>query len=311
MPDPDELPTLPPPPRGAPAGLRWAGSAAAGRAPVPPPAPGSADPSPGPVPVEPHEGPAPAPSPLGPSQPLVGPVLPPPRGAVAPTAILPTVPVPAMAASSSSVAEPATEPLPPLTEGLPAPSHRWRYVVAVLAAGLAAALVAAGLVFVLHKSATGHRREPSVPVAFSQLLTSLSGADLLARQAVIGACQETGPGARKSAASQLERAEARDRAVLSTLGAGKARLASWSVASALLGRVAQVAEDSLAAEGDYASWLADLEATGCYSAPRNDLYYRRALVAVSAQVLATSKLLSAWLPVARRYGLSRSAFASL
>ena len=211
----------------------------------------------------------------------------------------------------SSVLEPATEPLPPLAEGLPAPSHRRRYVVAVLAAGLVAALVAAGLVLVFHKRATGHRREAPVPVAFSQLLTSLSGADLLARQAVNGACQETGPGARKSAASQLERAEARDRAVLSTLNAGKARLASWSVASALLGRVAQVAEDSLAAEGDYASWLADLEATGCYSAPRNNLYYRRALVAVSAQVLATSKLLSAWLPVARRYGLSRSAFASL
>ncbi len=307
MPDPDELPTLPPPPRGAPAGLRWAGSATSRRAHVPSPAPGGAEPPPGPV--EPPAGPGAARSPLGPSQPLGGPVPPPPLGAVAPTANLPTVPVPAMA--RSSVAEPATEPLPPWTEGLPAPSHRWRYVVAVLAAGLAAALVAAGLVLVLHKSANGHRRQLPVPVAFSQLLTSLSGADLLARQAVNGACQETGPGARKSAASQLERAEARDNAVLSTLDAGKARLASWSVASALLGRVTEVAEDSLAAEGDYASWLADLEATGCYSAPRNNLYYRRALVAVSAQVFATRKLLSAWLPVARRYGLSRSGFASL
>ncbi len=211
----------------------------------------------------------------------------------------------------SSVVEPATEPLPTVAEGLPLPGHRRRYVVAALAAGLVAALVAAGLVLVFRQRATGHRREAPVPVAFSQLLSSLSGADLLVRQAVDGACQETGPGARKSAANQLERAETRDRTVLSTLDAGKARLASWPVASALLGRVAQVAEDSLAAEGDYASWLADLEATGCYSAPRNNLYYRRALGAVSAQALATSELLSAWLPVARRYGLNRSAFASL
>ena len=306
MPDPDELPTLPPPPRGAPPGLRWASLRATGRLPVVPPAPGTPE---RPSAAEPPARSGPDGSPAGLRQPVGGPVPPPPPAVAAPGALSPTVRLP-VAVPTSSVG-PGTEVLAPLAAGRPPAGRRRQHLVAALVAGLAVALAAGGLALALSKGGHPQRREPTDPAAISQLVTSLSGADLLARQAVSDACVEAGPGPRPRAVSRLEQAEARDRAVLATVDAGKARLTSWPVASGLLGPVAQVAEDSLVAEGDYASWLAGLEATGCYSAPRNNLYFERALVAVTAQVLATRKLLSAWLPVARHYGLSRSAFTSL
>ena len=280
MPEPDELPTMPPPPRAAPSGLRWAGSSPAGYRPASPPA----------------ERPPSEPEPPG-------------EGADLTVRLASPVPAPqAPAPQGSSV----TEQLPALAGGPKAESRsrrRWWYVVAAVAvlAALAAALAIA--LPRLDRSGAG---KVSPPSDLSSMLSSLSSADRLTRQAVNIACAgPASPGLRQPAVSDLDQAEASDRAVLSSLEAGRARLSTWPAATPLLGPIARVARASLAVEGDYQAWVSDLEATGCFSAPRNDLNYERAQLATSSQSSATGQLARLWSPVARRYGLRPNAVLPL
>jgi hypothetical protein len=67
-----------------------------------------------------------------------------------------------------------------------------------------------------------------------------------------------------------------DRTVLSLLAANGARLTTVADSTALVSLLGQVARASAAADASYALWVKDLEATGCYSAPTNDLYYQKA-----------------------------------
>ena len=274
MPEPDELPTMPPPPRAAPSGLRWAGSSPPGHRPA----------------SRPTER-----LPLGPEPPAGGADL--------------TVPLSQVPASQVSS---VTEQMPALAEGPqpgPRPRRRWLYVVAAVVVIAALAAVALAVVLPRLDKAGAGKASPSADL--SSMLSSLSGADRLTRQAVNVACAGTSPGSRQPAVSDLDQAEASDRAVLSSLDAGRARLSTWSAATPLLGPIAQVARDSLAVEVYYQAWVSDLEATGCFSAPRNDLHYEQAQMATSSQAAAAGQLARVWAPVARRYRLRPSAVLPL
>ncbi len=86
-------------------------------------------------------------------------------------------------------------------------------------------------------------------------------------------------------------------------------------AAAVLGRpplgpsfgaqLATAVRSALVAEQAYAAWLVDLQGTGCYSAPTNDLHYEQAKAASAASRRAWQRLSSSWAPVARTYGLAR------
>lgn len=294
MPEPDELPTLPPPPRAAPTGLRWAGSSSP---------PGH---RPAPRQSRPTERLPFAPEPPGeradPTVPLASPV----PASQGPASQGPGLQGPVSQASS------VTQRLPTLAEGpqpAPRPRRRWSYVVAAVAALAALAAVALAVVLPRLDKAGAGKATPSADL--SSMLSSLSGADRLTRLAVDAACAATSPGPRQPAVSDLDQAEASDRAVLSSLDAGRARLATWPAATPLLGPIAQVARASLAVEGDYQAWVSDLEATGCFSAPRNDLNYEQAQIAASSQSAAAGQLARVWAPLARRYGLRPSAVIPL
>lgn len=247
-PEPDEPPTMPPPPAPRQAGLRWA---------TPP--------------------------------------------AVRRPRIVPAVPSPGF---------PPTRPLPQVETP---PPGRHRKLPFMLGLVLAAAVVAAGLVLALGTAPSGQSPRRGVthlapPLVFEDLLHSLSGAGALAGRAVAQACQETGPqsGARQVLVSDLGRAAAEDRTVLSTLSASRARLVIWSdgAGAKLFGSMETLAGASLIAAGDYKAWLLDLQSTGCYSAPENNLHYERASGASLAEERAAEHLAAVWAPVARRYHLN-------
>jgi hypothetical protein len=181
----------------------------------------------------------------------------------------------------------------------------------VVAAVAVFAALAAALAIALPRLDRSGARKVSPPSDLASMLSSLSSADRLTRQAVNIACAGASPGSRQPAVSDLDQAEASDRAVLSSLEAGRARLSTWPAAAPLLGQVARVARASLAVEGDYRAWVSDLEATGCFSAPRNDLNYERARLATSSQSSATGQLARLWAPLARRYGLRPNAVPPL
>jgi hypothetical protein len=59
----------------------------------------------------------------------------------------------------------------------------------------------------------------------------------------------------------------------------------------------------LSADQGYEAWLEDLQATGCYGAPTNDIHYHAATAASMAASVAKQRVVLIWAGVASRYGL--------
>ena len=264
-----ELPTVPPAPRRDKAALRWA-------TPGPAPAPGR----------EPGRRLRPGPSrPAAPREEPTAPVLVPPgppgRGA-------PARPGPPGQAGPDLDAG----------AGTGGGGHRRLFALLVLAGALCA-LAGAALVIVWRvgqdKVAGTSPPVSSVPssplpAGFAGLLGTEATAARLVQGGLDHACRPVTPqsGARALLVAEVGRGAdlyhqvlvgvKADQVALARMPEGRARSAEAVRAAGL----ARSAESSGRAAGAYAAWLEDLQATGCYSAPTNDIHYREATAAARA-----------------------------
>ncbi|HUB70102.1 MAG TPA: hypothetical protein VL984_06740, partial [Acidimicrobiales bacterium] len=107
----------------------------------------------------------------------------------------------------------------------------------------------------------------------------LAGAVAAAQEATSGAASQacaTQPPAtarRQALLGTISAAQKRQLSVLGLLGGDKAGLAKISGGPRLVGLLTQDAALSARVDADYYSWVEDLQATGCYSAPDNDFHY--------------------------------------
>jgi hypothetical protein len=62
----------------------------------------------------------------------------------------------------------------------------------------------------------------------------------------------------------------------------------------------QATDASVQADAGYRAWLEDLQATGCYSAPTNDVHYRAATAASLVAGQAEEELAAGWAGIASR-----------
>jgi hypothetical protein len=302
----DERPTMPPASRVSGATLRWATHA--GRRPA------RAEPA--------HPARAPAPA-----QVVAGAVRPRPSGTVerqGPT--LHDVPDWDAPRRSPRVEDIGTQPVPVAIPGGPTPSPwagvpsddevvvgyalgprprrrlrgRWAMVLFVLLVALALALAGTGFAGMFNSAPPTSARHPktvslkgdTARAAFSYLLATSADANRLVRSAVGEACLTQAPGSpgRQRVSAQLSKAAAMSRSVVSLAASVRVRLLAMPGGEALVALLDGAAEDSVAADIGYKSWVKDLQATGCYSAPTNDLHYIQAQKASAAGVLAQRQL---------------------
>lgn len=272
----EELPTTPPAPRTG-ARLRWA-------VPDSTPRPGASSPAPSlpsgappaghvttqlPRVPPPPSGPLPGSLPWGPAG--VGP----PDGDVLPT-------------EAGVVADASQR----------APRRRrwwWPALLAMVVVALAAGVVA-GV-----RAASG----PGPAATFEGLLRTSAEAHHLVGEAVAAACAHAGPEltSRRAALGQLEEAVSLRSSVLRSLSADASLAGRLDDGRALFSELGSVTRASLEADRDYESWLSDLQATGCYGAPTNDVNYEAAASAAGRAIGATAALEATWARVAPRYKL--------
>jgi hypothetical protein len=173
-------------------------------------------------------------------------------------------------------------------------------VLFVLLVALALALAGTGFAGVFNGAAPPSARHPktvslkgdTAQGAFSYLLATSADARRLARSAVGEACLTQAPGSfgRQRAAAQLSEAAAMSRSVVALAASVRDRLLAMPGGGALVALLDRVAEDSVRADVGYKSWVNDLQATGCYSAPTNDIHYGQAQKASAAGAVAQRQL---------------------
>jgi hypothetical protein len=172
---------------------------------------------------------------------------------------------------------------------------------------LAVAGGGAGLAVWRAEGATGPPPRPpaSAEGLFENLLGTSAGAQALAQGAVDRSCRPPGPQspARARLVLQIGRAQAMQRTVLSQLGDHQAALLRVPSGSALSADLARVVGTAMVAEVSYSAWLEDLQATGCFSAPTNDLHFREATEERAGAGPARGALAAAWSAVAARFHL--------
>ena len=129
-----------------------------------------------------------------------------------------------------------------------------------------------------------------LPAGFAGLLGTEATAARLVQGGLDHACRPVTPqsGARALLVAEVGRGAdlyhqvlvgvKADQVALARMPEGRARSAEAVRAAGL----ARSAESSGRAAGAYAAWLEDLQATGCYSAPTNDIHYREATAAARA-----------------------------
>ncbi|HUC14254.1 MAG TPA: hypothetical protein VMS00_07355 [Acidimicrobiales bacterium] len=299
----EDLPTLPPASRGSVIGLRWAtfplqrraGQVGLGQA--------------GPRQVGPRQG---GPNQIGPDQ--IGPDQsgPAPYETGPPTALLPMVQSgPPLPPESGAMAEEDTVEGPAIggsvwVGGSATRHHRRRRVVLLFAAlTLVAAAVVAALVLggASPRRATGGASTPQA--AFEGLLAKSAQAHQLASAAVNDACRPTAPATptRQGLITQVSRAAGLRRSVLAGIVSDRQQLLKMNGGLPLVGDLDDATGASLLADQGYEAWLEDLQATGCYGAPTNDIHYRAASEASLAASVAKDRVVGIWAGVASRYGL--------
>ncbi len=175
----------------------------------------------------------------------------------------------------------------------------WLLAVVLLVVASAAVAVA------LSRGTTGggeHRSRLSAgEVLFERLMATGSTAQQLTATAVARSCAEAPPGARGRTAllGDLSRAIGLGQSVLQLLNADKAELLGIPGGSLLTSDLSQATTAELTVEQDYQGWLQDLQATGCYSAPTNDIHYRAAGLEAPVAAAADQRLAAEWAVVER------------
>jgi hypothetical protein len=249
-PSSEEAPTIPPPPKRGPGGLRWRSLA------TPPPG-------------KPSEGPW--------------------QEATAGRERAEAVTVTRYDLSRHDVeATTPTRQLPGVVH--PSGPRRRRYRAGLVVGCIGAlALLMAGLVWAIAYSLSSGPAHPSrlyslqhlAPrVAFGELVAREARAEALAEGAsgLRGACLLAAPGSRYRGRFVAEEAQAAalSRGVLKLVTALAGRFDKLRGGGRLEALLRQFANSSLAASIGYEKWLEDLEATGCYSAPTNDVHFYQA-----------------------------------
>ena len=164
---------------------------------------------------------------------------------------------------------------------------------------VAVALIAtlAAIAFALGHEGTG-RNEPKAShfspgeANFAKLLATTASAHDLVVAAVVGSCQSDAPAAasRQSLIGKLNRAIELRVSVLNGTQMDRLAISAMPEGPLLMTELDQATDASLAVDEDYAAWLVDLQATGCFSAPTNDLHYLAATEASPAATRANESL---------------------
>ncbi len=229
--------------------------------------------------------------------PLEPPTLPLPTAAVAPT-----MPV--------RLTDAGTPPIEhPTGNVTPAPPKRRRkapLLVLVTAVVVAAILGAAALV---NSASEQHRAPPgrlaSGEAVFESLLATSANAHHLVESVLAASCAEDAPAAARRSAliDQVDRAIDLQGSVLDGLQANRPALTTMPDGPLLITELDAATDASLTVDRDYEAWLVDLQATGCYSAPTNDIHYRAAMRASPAETGADQRLAGVWAHVASHLSL--------
>jgi hypothetical protein len=161
---------------------------------------------------------------------------------------------------------------------------------------VATVVVAAGVVAAWGLTRPGKGAADS----FERLLETSATAHQLVGAAVSGACSPAAPGlgSRRVDLVKLEQAVTMRQTVLSDLARQGDVARRLPHGPLLFSELTSVSQASLQADRDYEYWLRDLEATGCYSGPTNNLDYRAAAAAATEAIAATRRLEGTWAEVA-------------
>jgi hypothetical protein len=216
----------------------------------------------------------------------------------------PTQPLPAARSQTAPGGGPGGTVQP--TAAVTAPERRNRrgraifwllVVVVIVAASASAAIVLAG------REARRLRTPRITPEAalFQQLLTTSSSAQRLTATAVARSCRDAAPDApsREALLGDLTRAVALRKSVLSALSADEGELLALPEGALLVTDLNTATVTGLGVEQEDQGWLQDLQATGCYSAPTNDIHYRAAALDAPAATGAAQRLARAWAEAGR------------
>ena len=178
-----------------------------------------------------------------------------------------------------------------------------------LAAVAVVALLAAA-VYALESAGTGSHQSnvhhASVgEAAFARLLATSASAHDLVAAAVAGSCGNGAPGSasRQTLIGELNRAIGLRVSVLDGTRVDRLSISAIPDGRLLMAELGQATAASLKVDEDYAAWLVDLQATGCFSAPTNDLHYMAATEAAPAAARADQSLAGNWAPLALRVDL--------
>jgi hypothetical protein len=278
----EDMPTLPPASRGSVVGLRWATlplQRRGGRG--------------GPGGVDPDQ--------IGPERFETGPPT-----VVMPTLVMPTVVMPVVLSEPQLRPEGAAIAEEP-DGGARRPGRRRRRAVLMLAV---IALVAAVAVGALVLAGGGSSRRAAVrtlspQVTFEGFLAESAQAHQVLAAAVGDACRPAPPAtkARQDLIIQVSRAVEMRRSVLNGIASDRQRLLAMKGGPSLVNNLDDATSASLSADQGYEAWLEDLQATGCYGAPTNDIHYRAATEASLPASVAKERVVAIWAGVASRYGL--------
>ncbi len=140
---------------------------------------------------------------------------------------------------------------------------------------------------------------------FEGFLADSAQAHQLLGEAVSEACQPAPPATatREGLLVEVSRAETMRRSVLDGVATDRRRLLAMNGGPSLVSDLDHATSASLLADQGYEAWLEDLQATGCYGAPTNDIHYRAASEASLAASVAKERVVAIWAGVASRYGL--------
>ena len=289
----EDMPTLPPASRGSVVGLRWA------TLPLKRPSGRGRSDQIGPDQIRPDQI---GPSHIGPQQYEPGP----------PTAVLPTVlSAPQLRPERGAASEEDTAEVPTLggPDELDVQAQRPRRRARALLVLVVLTLVAAVALGALVLGGGSPRRTAGgvlTPQAvFEGFLAESARAHQLVSAAVSDACQPAPPSTptRQDLIVQVGRAVELRRSVLAGIGSDRQQLLKMTGGPSLIGDLEVASGASLSADQGYEAWLEDLQATGCYGAPTNDIHYRAATEASSAASVAKERVVGIWAGVASRYGL--------
>ena len=134
------------------------------------------------------------------------------------------------------------------------------------------------------------RRSPER--AFESLLAAGTTAQALVQTAISGACRPATPQstARAALIAEIGHAGAIYRQVVAGARADQALFSEMAGGPGLSTDLVEATSASARAAAAYGDWLEDLQATGCYSAPKNDLHYQEATAAALVASHAEARL---------------------